>query len=174
MEDIKRRLIETLQNNRGSIARSSVKWAPDTVLEELKKERKIDVIKRGNGFTIKLLADQGTTLDDSTKKEKDQESQKGEKTQIEDILKLLNEINKKLDTLLQRNGSPNLDFDKVFDEVKNPMGVATLKDIREKMGLSKEQFYSKYASHIQSSYKLFRGGEEGIVENGVIFGIIRR
>ncbi|WP_246253048.1 hypothetical protein [Acidianus brierleyi] len=69
--------------------------------------------------------------------------------------------------------NPSL-FDKMYNKVKNPMDIAALKDIREMMGLSKEEFYSTYSSYIESHYEMFRGGEEGIVKNGTIFGIIKR
>jgi DNA-binding transcriptional regulator YiaG len=68
----------------------------------------------------------------------------------------------------------NADFDKIFEEVKNPLGVASLKDIRERMGLSKEEFYSRFSQYIEANYQMYRGGDEGIVKNGVIFGIIKR
>ncbi|AON96442.1 hypothetical protein [Acidianus two-tailed virus 2] len=95
----------------------------------------------------------------------------------ENIIAKLNEINKKLDIILQKLGVSkfsNIDFDKVFEEVKNPMGIAVLKDIRERMGLPKEEFYSKYSSYIESHFQMYRGGDEGIVKHGTIFGIIKR
>lgn len=168
MEDKKGKLIECLRNHGGSIAKSKVKWASD-VLNELEKEGKIKITKKGNGYTIELLDNEARTEESSLNKEVKKEIKENG-----DIITILNEINKKLDIILQKLGFSNVDFDKIFEEVKNPMGIAVLKDIRERMGLSKEEFYSKYSSYIESHFQMFRGGDEGIVKNGTIFGIIKR
>ncbi|QJF12318.1 hypothetical protein ARV3_gp05 [Acidianus rod-shaped virus 3] len=99
---------------------------------------------------------------------------KNELEMLNEINNKMDEINKKLDIILQKLGFSNVDFDKVFEEVKNPMDIAVLKDIRERMGLPKEEFYSKYSSYIESHFQMYRGGDEGIVKHGAIFGIIKR
>ncbi|MBB5254880.1 hypothetical protein [Sulfurisphaera ohwakuensis] len=165
--DVRDRLLEALRNNGGSIARSKVKFASDKLLEELEKEG-IITIKRWKDGRSRII------LNEQMKKEEEKKEEK-RRDENKDITRLLNEINRKLDIILQRLGyTQQMDFDKIFEEVKNPMGIASLKDIRERMGLSKEEFYSRYSNYIQSHYKLFRGGEEGIVKNGVIFGLIKR
>ncbi|AKA74558.1 hypothetical protein SULI_12225 [Saccharolobus solfataricus] len=126
----KEKLIKYLRDHGGKIARSKVKWASEELLNELEKEGIISVIRRSNGSSIQLL-DKGIQERNSTNSAQQSEEEKG-KSDSSEITSLLKEINKKLDIILQKLGqSIEIDFDKVFEEVKNPMGIASLKDIRE-------------------------------------------
>ncbi|AWR99855.1 hypothetical protein [Metallosphaera hakonensis] len=159
MEEQKESLIKFLKERGGSAPRSALRKYSDDVLREMELEGKIKLQKVGSGIRVVLL--------DATTS--------GSAQNQPTVLDLLKEINAKLDLLLStfRKGN-ELEFDRVFEEVKNPMGIAVLKDIRERMGLSREEFYPKFSTHIESHYQLFRGGEEGIVKGGVIFGLIKR
>jgi len=43
------------------------------------------------------------------------------------------------------------------------------------LGALKEHFrVSRVSSHIEANYQMYRGGDEGIVRGGVIFGVIKR
>ena len=33
---------------------------------------------------------------------------------------------------------------------------------------------ARFSSHIEANYQMYRGGDEGIVRGGVIFGVIKR
>jgi uncharacterized protein YeaO (DUF488 family) len=58
----------------------------------------------------------------------------GSPDKLTDILNLLLEMNRKLDLVLSNFPKKDrLDFHKVFEEVKNPMGMSTLRDIRVKL-----------------------------------------
>jgi len=66
------------------------------------------------------------------------------------------------------------DLDRVYDFVKDDLGMASIKDIREQMGMTLEQFMAKFRDYIIRNYELISGGKEGIVKGGVLYGIIRR
>ena len=66
------------------------------------------------------------------------------------------------------------DLDKVYDFVKDEFGMASIKDIREQLGMSLEQFMAKFRDYIIKNYELISGGKEGIIKGGVLYGIIRR
>mgnify|MGYP001772542101 FL=1 len=90
-------------------------------------------------------------------------------------LKRLREEIKKLEELVE--GKQKLSFsafDEVYEKVKDNLGYAKLSDIRVEMGLSKEEFYSKFRDHIESKYELIAGGDEGLVRKGSVYGIIKK
>ncbi len=180
MEDEEKRLIEILQSNKGRIAKSKVGWASEDLLKRLENKGIIEIKKHGLGYTIILKTEIKTnTFESETKLEEQNKDLTTTLTEINKKLDLLSKINEKLDLILEKLGHSstsftNADFDKIFEEVKNPLGVASLKDIRERMGLSKEEFYSRFSQYIEANYQMYRGGDEGIVKNGVIFGIIKR
>ena len=66
------------------------------------------------------------------------------------------------------------DFDRVYDFVKDELGMASIKDIREQLGMTLEQFMAKFRDYIIRNYELISGGKEGIVKEGIMYGIIRR
>ncbi|ARM77207.1 PepK [Acidianus manzaensis] len=66
------------------------------------------------------------------------------------------------------------DLDKVYDIIKDDIGYAQIKDLREQLGMSLEQFMSIFRDYILQHYELISGGKEGFVQRGVLYGIIRR
>ena len=66
------------------------------------------------------------------------------------------------------------DFDRVYDFVKDDLGLASIRDIREQLGMTIEQFMDKFRDYIIQNYELHSGGKEGIVKGGVLYGIIRK
>ncbi|MCH4814976.1 MAG: hypothetical protein QXY87_04085 [Saccharolobus sp.] len=49
-----------------------------------------------------------------------------------------------------------------------------VKDLRIQLGLSLEEFMRKFRDYILEHYELISGGKEGIVKDGVLYGIIMR
>ncbi len=66
------------------------------------------------------------------------------------------------------------DLDRVYDFVKDNLCMASIKDIREQLGMTLEEFMAKFRDYIIRNYELISGGKEGIVKEGVLYGIIRR
>ena len=96
-------------------------------------------------------------------------------SQILNIVKEIREEIKRLEGLIAEKQKVDFSlFDKVYEEVKDNLGYASLQAIRVELGLSKEEFYSKFKSHIEANYDLIAGGEEGLVRKGVIYGIIKK
>ncbi|BCS91422.1 hypothetical protein [Metallosphaera javensis (ex Sakai et al. 2022)] len=160
--DTKSQLIDFLRQRGGSAPRSSLRGYTDEFLLQLENEGIIKITKVGNGKRITLVETTPPSIVPAD---------------LSGLLNMISEINRKLDILLSscQGSSPTTqDLDKIFEQLKNPMGLASLKDIRERMGLSREQFYSRFSSYIEHNYQLYRGGEEGIIKGGVIFGIIKR
>jgi len=90
-------------------------------------------------------------------------------------LKRLREEVKKLEELVEGKQKVSLSsFDEVYEKVKDNLGYAKMSDIRVEMGLSKEEFYSKFRDHIESKYELIAGGDEGLVRKGSVYGIIKK
>ena len=75
---------------------------------------------------------------------------------------------------IQTSVATGVDLDRVYDQVKDRLGLTTIEIVRQQMGLSLEQFLAKYRDYILQHYELYAGGKEGIVLNGVIHGVIRR
>ncbi|WP_338598521.1 hypothetical protein V6M85_07735 [Sulfolobus tengchongensis] len=66
------------------------------------------------------------------------------------------------------------DLDNVYETVKDDIGYASINDIREQLGMSLEQFMSKFRDYILKHYELIAGGKEGFVIHGTRYGIIRK
>ncbi|MGC9105464.1 MAG: hypothetical protein ACP5HQ_03465 [Thermoprotei archaeon] len=66
------------------------------------------------------------------------------------------------------------DLERVYDFVKNDLGMASIKDIREQLGLTLEQFMAKFRDYILQNFELISGGKEGFVKGGILYGIIRK
>ncbi|MEJ2771824.1 MULTISPECIES: hypothetical protein [unclassified Stygiolobus] len=96
-------------------------------------------------------------------------------TQILNMLKEIKEELRRLEDLVNEKSKIDYSlFDKIYDEIKDNLGYASLQSIRVELGLPKEEFYSKFKNHIESLYDLIAGGEEGLVKKGVVYGIIRK
>jgi hypothetical protein len=93
-------------------------------------------------------------------------------------LKILrDEIHRVLDLLQKLIESKSFsykDFDEAYDRIKDSLGYAPLERIRIELGLSKEEFYSKFRKYIEENYDLIAGGDEGFTRKGVTYGIIKR
>ncbi|BCU70855.1 hypothetical protein [Stygiolobus caldivivus] len=95
--------------------------------------------------------------------------------QILYMLKEIKEELKRLEVLVtDKNRIDFSIFDKIYDEVKDNLGYASLQSIRIELGLSREEFYSRFKNHIESNYDLIAGGEEGLMKKGVVYGIIKK
>ncbi|BBG22872.1 hypothetical protein IC006_0156 [Sulfuracidifex tepidarius] len=65
-------------------------------------------------------------------------------------------------------------FDEAYQRISDSLGYASLERIRIELGMSKEDFYSKFRRHIEENYEMIAGGDDGYVRKGVLFGIIKR
>ncbi|BCU67599.1 hypothetical protein HS7_10360 [Sulfolobales archaeon HS-7] len=137
--------------------------------------------KTPNSYRVKLieLGERTPKIDQSREKDKMDYVIKLEETNNEMLKELMSEIRYIKEYLkITQNpvNFPNMEkiFDEYYNKVKNALGVANLKLIREQMGVTKEEFYSKLSNYVQANYELIPGGEEGILVNGTICGIIRR
>ena len=92
------------------------------------------------------------------------------KSDYEDLKRALREV------LEEYFGKPKTfsDLDKVYDEIKDSLGYAQIKDLREQLGMTIEQFMAKFRDYILQNYELIAGGKEGFIRNGSVYGIIRR
>ncbi|AEE94816.1 conserved hypothetical protein [Acidianus hospitalis W1] len=128
------------------------------VLEKLEKEGKIKKIESGSGKSFELTSsNNGDNKFDLLLKE---------------ITEIKDEIKKLQEAVLEKKKLSENYFDEIYNEVKDNLGYAHLKDIRIEMGLTKEEFYSKLKRHIEENYELIAGGEEGFVKKGSVYGII--
>lgn len=66
------------------------------------------------------------------------------------------------------------DFERVYDFVRDSFGMASIKDIRVQLGLTLEEFMSRFRDYILANYELISGGKEGFVKGGILYGIIRK
>lgn len=96
---------------------------------------------------------------------------------MEELKILRDEIHKIYDLLQKiidlRNVSYR-EFDETYERIKDSLGYAPLERIRIELGLTKEEFYSKFRKYIEENYDLIAGGEEGFIRKGSIYGIIKR
>ncbi|AAK42861.1 hypothetical protein SULI_02835 [Saccharolobus solfataricus] len=126
------------------------------VLEELEKEGKIRRVENGSKITFEPL----------------------DSINIEDELKILrDEIHKMLDLLqkfVESKSFSSKDFDEAYDRIRDSLGYAPLERIRIELGLSKEEFYSKFRKYVEENYDLIAGGDEGFTRRGVTYGIVKR
>ncbi|AAY80575.1 hypothetical protein [Sulfolobus acidocaldarius] len=94
------------------------------------------------------------------------------------VIGLLREIKdeiKKLEEIVGEKWKLNVgSFDEVYDKVKDNLGYASLENIRVELGLTKEEFYSRFRSYVESNYDLIAGGNEGYVRKGAVYGIVKR
>ncbi|QKR00616.1 hypothetical protein GWK48_09690 [Metallosphaera tengchongensis] len=97
---------------------------------------------------------------------------------IDLVLKQITELReevKKMQDLLSRGKRVNhLQFEQVYERVRDNLGYAHLQAIRVELGVSKEEFYSNLRDYIEENYDLIAGGDEGYVRRGSIYGIIKR
>ncbi|QXJ34212.1 hypothetical protein [Saccharolobus shibatae] len=88
----------------------------------------------------------------------------------DEIHRMLNLLQK----LIESKSFSYKDFDEAYDRIKDSLGYAPLERIRIELGLSKEEFYSKFRKYIEENYDLIAGGDEGFTRKGVTYGIIKR
>ncbi|MCH4815686.1 MAG: hypothetical protein QXY87_08455 [Saccharolobus sp.] len=126
------------------------------VLEQLEKEGKIRRVENKGKTTFEPI----------------------DSLNVAEELKILrDEIHKVLDLLeklIESKSFSYKDFDEAYDRIKDSLGYAPLERIRIELGLSKEEFYSKFRKYIEENYDLIAGGDEGFTRKGVTYGIIKR
>ncbi len=93
---------------------------------------------------------------------------------LAELRQLREEIRKLQESYLEKKRVSESTFDEVYEKVKDNLGYAHLSAIRIEMGLSKEEFYSRMAKHVEEHYDLIAGGDEGFVRKGSVYGIVRR
>ena len=89
----------------------------------------------------------------------------------------LDSIEKKLDKVLQILQSKEItedELDRTYEFMKDSLGYVSIENIRKQLGMSYEEFMRKFRDYIIRNYELIPGGKEGILKNGVMYGIIRR
>jgi hypothetical protein len=70
-------------------------------------------------------------------------------TKLDEVLSILKELKGKEKT--------TQDLDKVYDFVKDDLGYATIKDLREQLGMSLEEFMREFRDYIINNYELIQG-----------------
>ncbi|QXJ27880.1 hypothetical protein [Saccharolobus shibatae] len=126
------------------------------VLEELEKERKIRRVENKGKVSFEPI--DGLNVAEELKILRDE------------IHRMLNLLQK----LIESKSFSYKDFDEAYDRIKDSLGYAPLERIRIELGLSKEEFYSKFRKYIEENYDLIAGGDEGFTRKGVTYGIIKR
>ena len=66
------------------------------------------------------------------------------------------------------------DLDRVYEQVKDSLGMTTVEILRQQLGMTLEQFLARFRDYLLQHYELHPGGKEGIVLGGVMHGVIRR
>jgi predicted transcriptional regulator len=66
------------------------------------------------------------------------------------------------------------DLDRAYEMMKNSLGYVRIDDLRRQLGMSLEQFMSKFSDYVLQNYELISGGSEGFIKGGTIYGIVRR
>lgn len=129
-------------------------------LEELQDEGKVKKHELGGGKSFEPIV------------------QEGELSLVEELKLIKDEIrrmNDMISKLLEGKKEPSQkDFDEAYDRIKDGLGYAPLEKIRVELGLTKEEFYSKFREYVESHYDLIAGGDDGFVRKGVIYGIVKR
>ncbi|TRM88296.1 hypothetical protein DJ521_02180, partial [Sulfolobus sp. E3] len=102
-----------------------------------------------------------------------------EKDDIKEQLKIIRDEIRRMNDLLHKllENSREIstrDFDEAYERIKDSLDYAPLERIRIELGMSKEEFYSKFRKHVEENYDLIAGGEEGFVRRGSLYGIIKR
>ncbi|MFP3202529.1 MAG: plasmid protein [Sulfolobus sp.] len=135
----------------------------DKIFDELLKEGFIKLVKTSGNRKYYTLA-----------KAMEKREEKPPHEDFETLKNVLREVLKEYFELYFGHPKTTEDLDKVYDFVKDDLGMASIKDIREQMGMTLEQFMAKFRDYIIRNYELISGGKEGIVKGGVLYGIIRR
>ncbi|BFH74053.1 hypothetical protein SJAV_19970 [Sulfurisphaera javensis] len=136
----------------------------DKIFDELEKEGFIKLNRTVGRSKYYVLAKK-IEIKEETKREEVTKSK-----DLEDIKEALREV------LAEYFGRPKSfeDLDKVYERVKDDLGYASIKDLREQLGMSLEQFMGKFSDYILQNYELISGGKEGFVIRGALYGIVRK
>ena len=145
----------------------------DEILEELAKEGFIKVSRTAGRAKYYVLNTEGAKAIEGEKVkavEKERDVKGGDKGDMEGIKRALREV------LEEYFGKPKdfKDLDRVYEEMKDDLGYVQIKDLREQLGLTIEQFMAKFRDYVMKNYELIPGGKEGIINGGAVYGIIRR
>jgi len=126
-------------------------------LAELKEENKVSEKSSGSGKSFSPVTINST----------------------EDVIKtLMNEIRSLKEEVKElKDGKAKADyasFDEAYQRISDSLGYASLERIRIELGMSKEDFYSKFRKHVEENYEMIAGGDDGYVRKGILFGIIKK
>ena len=66
------------------------------------------------------------------------------------------------------------DLDRVYEQVKDSLGMTTVEVLRQQLGMTLEQFLGRFRDYLLQHYELYPGGKEGVVLNGVMHGVVRK
>ena len=66
------------------------------------------------------------------------------------------------------------DLDRIYYQICGDTGLTMIKYLRQQMGMSLEDFMARFRDYIIQNYELHPGGDEGILLNGTMHGVIRR
>ena len=66
------------------------------------------------------------------------------------------------------------DLDRIYYQIAGDTGLTMIKYLRQQMGMSLEEFMARFRDYIIQNYELHPGGDEGILINGTMHGVIRR
>ncbi|BCU69685.1 hypothetical protein [Stygiolobus caldivivus] len=137
----------------------------DDILEELIKEGFIKVSRTAGRAKYYVLNIEGAKPVGEEKGVKG-----GDKGDMEGVKRALREV------LEEYFGKPKdfKDLDRVYEEMKDDLGYVQIKDLREQLGLTLEQFMAKFRDYVVKNYELIPGGKEGIINSGAVYGIIRK
>ncbi len=126
-------------------------------LNELKEERKVTERIQGSGKSFSPADDELPSSIISAL--------------VEDVRNLKEEVK------ALKESRPRIDyssFDEAYQRISDSVGYASLERIRIELGMSKEDFYSKFRKYVEENYEMIAGGDDGYVRKGVLFGIIKR
>ncbi|WP_449462014.1 hypothetical protein PQ610_05980 [Tardisphaera miroshnichenkoae] len=87
------------------------------------------------------------------------------------IQKLLEGQERILSALGSSDETFEASFDKFYRKVRDVAGIATLRDIRSAMNMEASDFYSSFQK-IYRKYRLSPGGDEGLIIDGNVWGVI--
>ncbi|NON61318.1 hypothetical protein, partial [Acidianus sp. RZ1] len=127
----------------------------EPILDSMEKDGKLKAVKLGGGKAYKLNT---PNFEVYSKEIKD----------LQDRVRKLEE------RFLSSDRVSTREFDDAYARIRDSLGYAPLEKIRLEVGLTKEEFYSKFRRHIEERYDLIAGGEEGYVRRGSLYGIIKR
>ena len=96
---------------------------------------------------------------------------------LDEYMRRIEERLQRIEMMLQAQFGPiktEKDLDQVYEQVKDRLGMTTIKILRQQLGMSLDQFLARFRDYLMRNYELYPGGDEGIVLNGVVHGVVRK